>query len=86
VAVGQRPSLNEFWFRKAKTDEEREEIAKAVLNASHIIEPIRDYIEQEFFQVARVTRADYSNKEWSHEQAHRNGQMDALETIWKLFP
>lgn len=80
------PQLAEFWFRDCKDEEERKAKLSRLVSAKGVLDELRGYVEQKFADAARVTSKNYDSSGWAHEQAHRNGQMEALEDIWRLLP
>ncbi len=79
-------STPEFWFKDCKTDEDRKAKQSRLLSAKGILEELKTYADNRFSEAARVTSKNYDNAGWACEQAHRNGQMEAYEEIWRLLP
>ncbi len=88
----QRPSspgeltVAEFWYKDCKTPEDRAAKLSRLVSAKGVLDELKDYLEQRFAEAARVTSKNYDTPGWECQQAHRNGQMESLEDIWRLLP
>lgn len=75
------------WTKKAKTDEEKQEIQKTLRGASYsfgmLSEVLKD-LEKELDR-AEVNPKTYDIPGWDYRQAHNNGYRQCLSIIQKLI-
>jgi hypothetical protein len=75
-----------FFFRGLDDPKEKDEMRERLLRAIPVLDLVKAYIQNEFNSLSRVKSSDYSSGDWSAKQAHRNGQLEILEKLWKLLP
>jgi len=73
--------ISEYWFKGAKTPEEREEIRNLVFSNEKVLDKLSEmlYNMQESKEVTVLD--DYDTPSWSHKQAHLNGEKAMLRRI-----
>lgn len=64
---------------------EKETFEKSVRNAAHVLERLRDVIEEYEIEIYQKesSESDYGEG-WQFLQAHRNGKKEAFKTIKRL--
>jgi len=78
---------HEKWFKDCPDDEARKRKAESLRHCMWLFDELRSLIERNYNELGKVHRSDYStNPNWLVEQAHRNGQLEALETVWTILP
>lgn len=82
------PNLGEAWLI-GTSSQERENLKRAIinsLNSDPAIKRLIEIVESELRDTLCITRKDvYSSSDWSHVQAHTNGQREALTYVYKLL-
>jgi hypothetical protein len=78
--------LDVFFFQGLNDPEKHKEREQQLLRAKPILDLIKDHIQKEYNALSRVKSNDYALSDWAARQAHRNGQQEILEKLWKLFP
>lgn len=75
-----------YFFRGIEDPEKHKEREQQLLRAKPVLDLIKGYIQSEFNALSRTKSSDYTAGDWAARQAHRNGSLEILEKLWKLFP
>lgn len=65
--------------------ENRDYVKKVVAESDFLLDILAKVCYNIIRESQNVTKSDYSSPSWSHEQAHRNGQVDAMMTFLKII-
>lgn len=78
---------HEQWFRECPDNETRKRKAESLRHCMWLFDELRGMLDKHYNELGKVRRGDYgSSPNWVVEQAHRNGQLEAIETIWTILP
>lgn len=80
-----KPRLKTEWFKDLKTQVERDEFTKTVLNSTLALDKLRKIVYNRVISGEKVTVDDYDSPSWSHKQADRNGWLRAHREILELL-
>jgi hypothetical protein len=75
-----------FFFRGIDDPAKHKEREQQLLRAKPVLDLVKAYIQGEYNALSRCKSSDYALSDWAALQAHRNGGMEILEKLWKLFP
>lgn len=76
-----------LFFRGVEdTPEARQKRRDALKLAKPILDILKEHLESSYNSAASVRVSDYAKGDWAALQAHRNGEMEAYEKIWKVLP
>ena len=76
--------MKSVWLGSSK-GEERENMRAEVLQAQKVLDKLKEIVYNMRNEKSTVTTTDYGSPSWSHEQAHRNGYVDACDRIVSLL-
>lgn len=74
------------WISHLGTPEEQVAFKKRLLAASDVFDVLRNLVQVRYNQIASTKVDDYTVPNWEFMRAHRDGQLEELENIWKLIP
>lgn len=77
--------LNSKWLQGLKTDKERADFKKIVLNSKITLDKLKDIVYNSYIGCLSVTQTDYDNPSWAAKQAHLNGKMEAYTELLQLL-
>lgn len=70
----------------AVVDKEQRELVKEIFEKSDfLLDILRKVCYNTIRECENVSRKDYDTAGWAFEQAHRNGQVDALKELLKII-
>lgn len=76
-----------MWTKNLKTEEEKKRFESSLISAKPILQRLADMLseEEETISRAEILPEVYDTANWSHLQAHRNGQKSILRKIRQLI-
>lgn len=77
--------MNSKWLQGLKTQEERQEFKKIVLNSRITLDKLKDIVYNSYIGCLSVSSSDYDNPSWASKQAHLNGKMEAYTELILLL-
>lgn len=72
------------WF-KDSNDEEREKLKAQLLGDKKTLDKLRKILYNIVITEQNVNSSDYESPSWAYKQAHRNGRIDAFNTVIALI-
>jgi len=83
-----RPNaVSSDWVGHLPTPEEQDAFKKRLIAASDVFDVLRNIVQVRYNQLASSKAgSDYSTPNWELMRAHKDGQLEELENIWKLIP
>tara|TARA_R110002020_G_scaffold285675_3_gene501204 strand:+ start:853 stop:1101 length:249 start_codon:yes stop_codon:yes gene_type:complete len=65
--------------------EDRARVAEIVEKSDFLLDILAKVCYNIIRESQNITKSDYSSPSWSHEQAHRNGKVEALTDFLKII-
>lgn len=74
------------WTQHLNTEEEKEAFKKEIYSAKRVLERVQLMIEEDIEQLdhSEENQRVYSLPNWDYLQAHKNGNRQAYNTLWRL--
>lgn len=79
-------SVPSDWVSHLGTPTEQDDFKKRLIAASDVFDVLRNIVQTRYNQLASSKSSDYSAPNWELARAHKDGQIEELENIWKLIP
>lgn len=76
--------MKSIWLGASK-GEERENLRSEVLQSQKVLDKLKEIVYNMRNEKSTVKTSDYNSSSWSHEQAHRNGYVEACDSIVSLL-
>lgn len=76
-----------IWTKNLKTDQEKENFTNLLTNSTIIIGRLKELIEEQSSNLNKTAFSieDFSDPNWSHKQAFRNGKLAGLKEILDIL-
>jgi hypothetical protein len=74
------------WLRDCKTEQAKKERIEYIRNSTPLFDQLKEMIQRRFDGIQSINDTDYDSPSWLAKQAHKNGQLAALEDVFKLLP
>lgn len=74
------------WTKHKRDPKEKQDLEAAIRNSTVALTRLQEIIDEHIEAVHTAERSSqqYDNASWSHLQAHRNGELEALYNLRKL--
>lgn len=77
--------MKSIWLSSEKTAKGKENLKKTILSSKFVLDILREMVYNIYVDSLSVSQSDYNNPSWSHVQAHKNGEQEALRKILDLL-
>jgi len=77
------PKIKTAWF-EGLTPEEQDKMRQNVLSSEKVLDKLIKICYNNIIELQNVQKSDYNSPSWIAEQAHRNGEVAALNRIIKI--
>jgi hypothetical protein len=74
------------WLIGCESEQEKEDRKAYLANSRQLVDLLKNMIQKRYDDLSGVKVTDYDSPSWSHKRAHLDGQLAALESIYKLLP
>lgn len=72
------------WTKGIKDPEEAKKVQESVRNCQKVLDILSEICYNSIVELEKTKISDYDSPSWSHKQAHKNGEIEALKRVIEL--